>query len=217
MTKWKNFKEDPNHRFEVIEYRGPHRRAALRVELALIESNPSQPVLHALSWASPPGTGSAAGMINQRTAAFERRLRDLQTGEVIATFADRNMQDAGPLDVTRLTCLWPRQGHHGPLGRIVRSDRQPQARRSGNRSDSVHIETVLIVCGHNRRGARHRLVRTGQGASHGIVHDATTRGRCVFSSVAKNTRRVATEGRVAETHAGVSRCSSSARSVRAFR
>ncbi|MGH8605480.1 MAG: hypothetical protein ACREXR_22620 [Gammaproteobacteria bacterium] len=73
------------------------------MELALIEIDPSQPVLHALAWAGPPGTGTAVGAINQR-------LRDLETGEVIATFADRDMQDAGPLDLTRLTWYGPAKG-----------------------------------------------------------------------------------------------------------
>jgi hypothetical protein len=37
-------------------------------------------------------------------------LRDLQTGEVVATFADRDMQDMGPLDLTRLTWYGPAKG-----------------------------------------------------------------------------------------------------------
>ena len=82
----------------------------LRLELALIEIDPSQSVLHALSWAGPPGTGTEAGAINLRRAAFEGRLRDLKTGEVMATFADRDMQDAGPLDLTRLTWYGPAKG-----------------------------------------------------------------------------------------------------------
>ncbi|MGZ8136323.1 MAG: DUF3313 family protein [Methylococcaceae bacterium] len=106
----KDFKEDPNHRFQVIEYAGQQTGPVLRLELALIEIDPSQPVLHALSWAGPPGTGTAAGAINERRAAFEGRLRDLQTGEVVATFADRDMQDAGPLDLTRLTWFGPAKG-----------------------------------------------------------------------------------------------------------
>jgi hypothetical protein len=105
-----NFKEDPHHRFQIIEYPGQQRGAVVRLELALIEIDPSQPVLHALSWAGPPGTGTAAGLINQRRAAFEGRLRDLQTGEVIATFADRDTADAGPLDLTRLTWYGPAKG-----------------------------------------------------------------------------------------------------------
>jgi len=38
---------------------------------------------------------------------FEARLRDLKTGEVVATFADRDMQDMEPLDLTRLTWFGP--------------------------------------------------------------------------------------------------------------
>ncbi|BBL76662.1 DUF3313 family protein [Methylomagnum ishizawai] len=106
----KAFKDDPNHRFMVLENPADHRRPALRLELALIEIDPSTPVLHALSWAGPIGTGSAMGAVNQRRAAFEGRLRDLQTGEVVATFADRDMADVGPLDLTRLTWYGPAKG-----------------------------------------------------------------------------------------------------------
>jgi hypothetical protein len=106
----KDFQEDPQHRFEVVDEAGRQGPPALRMELALIEIDPSQPVLHALSWAGPPGTGTAAGAVNQRRAAFEGRLRDLQTGKVVATFADRDMQDAGPLDLTRLTWYGPAKG-----------------------------------------------------------------------------------------------------------
>lgn len=104
------FKKDPHHRFQVLETVAQHKQPALRLELALIEIDPSQPVLHALSWAGPPGTGTAAGLVNQRKAAFEGRLRDLQTGEVVATFADRDTADAGPLDLTRLTWYGPAKG-----------------------------------------------------------------------------------------------------------
>ncbi|MGZ8213878.1 MAG: DUF3313 family protein [Methylosarcina sp.] len=102
----KEFNDDPNQRFHIIEGPEQHRQPALRLELALIEINPSQPALHAAGWLTPGG-GTAAGVVNQRRAAFEGRLRDLQTGEVIATFADRDMQDAGPLDLTRLTWYGP--------------------------------------------------------------------------------------------------------------
>ncbi|MBS3954479.1 MAG: DUF3313 family protein [Methylomicrobium sp.] len=105
----KEFKEDPNQRFRVIEFAGQHKEPALRLELALIQIDPSQPVLHALGWLQVGG-GTAAGAINQRRAAFEGRLRDMQTGEVVATFADRDMQDAGPLDLTRLTWYGPAKG-----------------------------------------------------------------------------------------------------------
>lgn len=103
------FKEDPHHRFRVIQDPSQHKEPALRLELALIEIDPSQPVLHALGWLQPGG-GTAAGLINQRRAAFEARLRDLETGEVVATFADRDSQDVGPLDLTRLTWYGPAKG-----------------------------------------------------------------------------------------------------------
>jgi len=105
----KEFRNDPKHRFTVIDSPEQHKAPALRLELALIEIDPSQPVLHALGWLQLGG-GTAAGVINQRRAAFEARLRDLQTAEVIATFADRDMQDAGPLDLTRLTWYGPAKG-----------------------------------------------------------------------------------------------------------
>lgn len=104
------FQSDSRHRFRVLNNPADHREPALRLELALIEIDPSTPVLHALSWAGPIGTGTAMGAVNQRRAAFEARLRDLQTGEVVATFADRDMADVGPLDLTRLTWYGPAKG-----------------------------------------------------------------------------------------------------------
>jgi hypothetical protein len=109
-TVVKEFNNDPNQRFLVIDSPAQHKKKALRLELALIEIDPSMPVLHALSWAGPPGTGTAAGIVNQRRAAFEGRLRDLKTNKIVATFADRNMQDVGPLDLTRLTWYGPAKG-----------------------------------------------------------------------------------------------------------
>jgi len=105
----KEFKDDPKQRFRIIQNPEQHRQPTLRLELALIEINPSQPALHAAGWLIPGG-GTAAGVVNQRRAAFEGRLRDMQTGEVVATFADRDMQDAGPLDLTRLTWYGPAKG-----------------------------------------------------------------------------------------------------------
>ncbi|UOA09470.1 DUF3313 family protein [Methylobacter sp. S3L5C] len=102
----KDFEADPNHRFQVINSPVQHKKPALRLELALIEIDPSTPVLHAAGWAVMGG-GTAAGVVNQRRAAFEGRLRDLQTGEVVATFADRDMQDVGPIDMTRMTWYGP--------------------------------------------------------------------------------------------------------------
>lgn len=66
----KEFREDPNQRFRLIEFANQHSQPALRLELALIEIDPSQPALHAAGWLQFGG-GTAAGVINQRRAAFE--------------------------------------------------------------------------------------------------------------------------------------------------
>lgn len=105
----KEFRLDPNHRFTVIDIPQEHRKPALRLEIALVEIDPSTPVLHAAGWLAPGGS-AAAGVVNQRRAAFEGRLRDMQTNKVVATFADRNMQDVGPIDLTRMTWYGPAKG-----------------------------------------------------------------------------------------------------------
>jgi len=105
----KDFNADPNQRFQLIDSPAQHKQPALRLELALVEIDPSTPVLHAAGWAVPGGS-TAAGAVNQRRAAFEGRLRDLQTGEIVATFADRNMADIGPIDLTRMTWYGPAKG-----------------------------------------------------------------------------------------------------------
>jgi len=105
----KEFRLDPNHRFTVLDIPQQHKQPALRLEIALIEIDPSTPVLHAAGWLVIGGS-TAAGVVNQRRAAFEGRLRDMQTGKVVATFADRNMQDVGPIDMTRMTWYGPAKG-----------------------------------------------------------------------------------------------------------
>ena len=101
----KAFREDPNRRFKVIN---SPAGGTLQLEMALIEVVPSKPVLNALAYAAPVyGTGTAASVMSPRTVAFEARLRDAQTSEIVATFADRERQDAGPIDLTRLTWYEP--------------------------------------------------------------------------------------------------------------
>jgi len=68
-------------------------------------------VLNALGWLQLGGS-TAAALVNQRRAAFEGRIRDLSTNEIVATFADRTMPDVDPLDLTRLT--W-----YGPARQII--------------------------------------------------------------------------------------------------
>jgi hypothetical protein len=60
----KEFKDDPCHCFKAIETVGHHKAPALRLEIALIEIDPSTPVLHATGCAVLGG-GTAAGVVNQ--------------------------------------------------------------------------------------------------------------------------------------------------------
>jgi hypothetical protein len=66
------------------------------MELGLIEIDPSQSVLHALSWAGPPETGTAAGAINQRLRAPGAVGREppVITGEVPAGLRHQGSQVA---------------------------------------------------------------------------------------------------------------------------
>jgi Protein of unknown function (DUF3313) len=108
-TVAKEFRIDPNHRFTVLDIPTQHKAPALRLEIALIEIDPSTPVLHAAGWAVVGG-GAAANVVNQRRAAFEARLRDLQTNKIVATFADRKAQDIAPIDLTNLSWYGPAKG-----------------------------------------------------------------------------------------------------------
>ena len=105
----KELKNDPRHRFQVVDRAPKTGGRTLRLELALIEIDPSEPVLHALGWLQP-GAGVAAGVVNQRRAAFEGRLRDVKANRVVAAFADRDTADVGPIDLTRLTWYGPAKG-----------------------------------------------------------------------------------------------------------
>ena len=101
-----DFNNDPNQHFVMLDYPAQQTQSVLQLELALIEIDPSMPMLNAAGWLVAGG-GTAAGLINQRAVAFEGRIRDLSTNEIVATFADRNVQDIDPLDLTRLTWYGP--------------------------------------------------------------------------------------------------------------
>ena len=102
----KAFREDPRHRFEVIDAptQDPH---ALVLELALIEVIPSKVLLNTLGYA--PffiGTGITVARTiadDKSSAAFEARVRDASTGEVVMLAADRESQTYTIVDLRGLT------------------------------------------------------------------------------------------------------------------
>ncbi len=99
------FREDPKNRFQVVE---SPAEGSLVMEMALTELVPSHPVMEALSIAAPYGSGvavQAAAMESgaKSTVAFEAKLQDANTGEVLAMAADREQGKAAPINLRALT------------------------------------------------------------------------------------------------------------------
>lgn len=96
------FREDPDRRFEVVEQAGS---GTLLFEMALVEVIPSMVVLNTLGYT--PFVGSAFKLLRntkgKSTVAFEARVRDAATGEVLALFADREWEKTPPLNVKDVT------------------------------------------------------------------------------------------------------------------
>jgi hypothetical protein len=102
----KAFRDDPKHRFEVVESPTEDPKT-LVLEFALTEVVPSKVVLNALGYA-PFFIG--LGITAVRTVAqdnssvsMEARIREAGTGEVVATFADREQEQMAVVSVRGLT------------------------------------------------------------------------------------------------------------------
>jgi hypothetical protein len=103
----KAFREDPRHRFTVIGVptNEPH---VLVIEFALIQVVPSKVLLNALGYA-PFFIGTGITVVrtiadDKSSAAFEARVRDASTGEVVMLAADREEQKFTVVDLRGL--LW---------------------------------------------------------------------------------------------------------------
>ena len=109
----KAYREDPNHRFKVLDA-PTHDPDALVFEMALIELVPSKVVLNTLGYA--PffiGTGITvvrAAASDQSTVAFEARVRDAASGEIVILAADREAQQVAPVNLRGLTWYSDAQG-----------------------------------------------------------------------------------------------------------
>jgi hypothetical protein len=99
------FRNDPRARFQVVQ---SPAAGCLVVEMALTELVPSNPVLEALSIAAPYGSGVAVQAVAKEsgakaTAAFEAKIKDAGTGEVLAMVADREQGKVAPVNLRALT------------------------------------------------------------------------------------------------------------------
>jgi hypothetical protein len=98
----KAFREDPNHRFLVVDSPTDSKRAVV-MEVALIQLIPSKVSLNAAGYI-PFGIG--LGITAVRTVAndksfvaFEARIKDANTGEVLILAADRESEDFAIIDL----------------------------------------------------------------------------------------------------------------------
>jgi hypothetical protein len=98
----KAFLQDPTQRFQVLD-ESTDAPETLIFELALIEVVPSKVTLNALGYA-PFGIGLALnvvrGLANDRSSvAFEARVRDARTGQILMLAADREAEQATIVDL----------------------------------------------------------------------------------------------------------------------
>jgi hypothetical protein len=99
------FQNDPQHRLRVVM---TPERGSLTLEMALTELVPSHVLLNAVKIVGPYGSGLAAaglerGTEAQCTVAFEARVKDTNTGETLAMFADREYATTRIIDLKGLT------------------------------------------------------------------------------------------------------------------
>jgi len=98
------FTTAPDNQFRVVGYPEP---GSLTLDLALTELVPSNVVLEALRYA-PYGGMAAATLLSRTTGAvctvaFEAKVRDSNSGAVVAMFADRETQKFKIIDVKAFT------------------------------------------------------------------------------------------------------------------
>lgn len=102
----KAFREDPNHRFTVVDDPSTNPKTLI-FEFALVEVVPSKVTLNALGFAPFfVGTGltifRAVGS-DVSSAAFEAKILDAGTNQVVVMLADREQQQTAPFSVRGLT------------------------------------------------------------------------------------------------------------------
>jgi hypothetical protein len=101
----KSFQNDPRHRLRVVT---SPEKGSLTLALAITELIPSKVLLNAIKVAGPYGSGLAAAVLerkteSQSTVAFEARVKDTDTGQTIAMFADREYATVRPIDLKGFT------------------------------------------------------------------------------------------------------------------
>lgn len=99
------FQNDPHRRLRVVM---SPEKGSLTLEMAITELVPSKVLLNVVKVAGPYGSGLAAGALErgaeaQSTVAFEARIKDIDTGQTVAMFADRQYATVRPIDLKGFT------------------------------------------------------------------------------------------------------------------
>jgi len=104
------FRDDPRHHFELVDRPEDVDADTAQLEVALVELVPNKAILGAIglaAWGAPLEIGipvaTATAFIAHGAVAMEARVRDGKTGEVIATFADRETGKMRVIDLRSLT------------------------------------------------------------------------------------------------------------------
>jgi hypothetical protein len=101
----KAFQDDPRRRLRVVM---SPESGSLTLEMAITELVPSKVLLNVIKVAGPYGSGLAAGALErsaeaQSTVTFEARIKDADTGQTVAMFADRQYATLRPIDIKGFT------------------------------------------------------------------------------------------------------------------
>jgi hypothetical protein len=95
------FKENAANRFSVVSKPTP---GGLSLEMALVELVPNSPAMKTASLIPLYGlAATAVDNANPNTVAFEARLLDAKTGEVVMTFGDRRREKGNIVSVKNFT------------------------------------------------------------------------------------------------------------------
>jgi hypothetical protein len=125
------FANDPSRRFQVVE---APQQDSLTLELALTELVPSNVALSVLEYA-PYGGGTAVRVMEratgaESTVAFEAKMKDSATGDILAMFADRQVKKIRIIDFKAFT--WYAHGRE-----IIREWAEQFVRLSNKRPGEV--------------------------------------------------------------------------------
>ena len=99
------FQNDPHRRLRVVM---SPEKGSLTLAMAITELIPSKVLLNILKTAGPYGSGLAVAALErgaeaQSTVAFEARVKDTDTDQTVAMFADRQYATVRPIDLKGFT------------------------------------------------------------------------------------------------------------------